>query len=69
MWGSILTNSRMLSRNINVPKHSDPSKISLGHPNLYKYGFRNFEKLHDKSSRTILIQLKHAVALSFLLLD
>ena len=30
MWGSISTNSRMLNRNIDVPKYSEPSKISLG---------------------------------------
>ena len=57
MWGSIFTNSRMLSRNIDVSKYSDPSKISLGHPNLHKYGFRNFEKSHNKSSRTMLTGL------------
>ena len=65
MWGSISTNSRMLNRNIDVPKYSDPSKISLRHPNIHKYGFRNFEESQNKSSRTMPIQLKHAVALSF----
>ena len=34
--GSISTNSRMLNRNIDVPKYSEPSKISLGYPNYPK---------------------------------
>ena len=33
MLGSISTNSRMLNRNIDVPKYSEPSKFRLGYPN------------------------------------
>ena len=36
MWGSISTNSRMLNRNIDVPKYSEPSKICSGYPNYPK---------------------------------
>jgi len=36
MWGSISPNSRMLNPNIDVPKYSEPSKISLGYPNYPK---------------------------------
>ena len=36
MWGSISTNSRMLNQNIDVPKYSEPSKISLGYPDYPK---------------------------------
>ena len=42
MWWSISTNSRMLSRNIDVPKYSEPSNISLGYPNYPQNWTRNF---------------------------
>ena len=49
MWGSISTNSRILSQNIDVPKYSYPYKDRLGCPNYPKMA----DEVNTKSTKSL----------------